>query len=80
MVIKNNLNAREEALLNYLWEKGIPMTSNEMLDDLSEEGWKRITLLKTIQSLDEKGYLNIIGLEKTIKTYALSSTPLSITI
>ena len=50
MNIKKNINAREEALLNYLWKKGVPLTSNEMLEDLQKEGWKQITLLKTIQT------------------------------
>ena len=75
MVIKNDLNAREEALLNYLWDKNVPMTSNNMLDDLEKEGWKQITLLKTIQALDEKGYLEVAGLEKSVKTYARRFVP-----
>ena len=75
MIYKNDVNTREEALLNFLWEKEIPMTSAEMLDELSAEGWKQITLLKTVQSLSEKGYLEVTGLEKSVKTYARRFVP-----
>lgn len=75
MHIKNDINAREESLLNILWEKGVPMTSNELIDILEPEGWKQITLLKTIQSLTDKGYLEVVGMEKTVKTYARKIMP-----
>jgi predicted transcriptional regulator len=75
MISKNKINSREETLLNYLWDKQIPMTSAEMLDELMDQGWKQITLLKTIQSLTEKGYLEVVGLEKSVKTYARRFVP-----
>lgn len=75
MVIKKSINAREEALLDYLWEKAIPLTSNEMIADLEKEGWKQITLLKAIQSLTQKGYLVTVGVEKSVKTYARKLVP-----
>lgn len=75
MISKNEINGREETLLNYLWDKQIPMTSVEMLNELVEEGWKQITLLKTIQSLTEKGYLEVVGFEKSVKTYARRFVP-----
>ena len=75
MISKNEINGREETLLNCLWDKQIPMTSVEMLNELVEEGWKQITLLKTIQSLTEKGYLEVVGFEKSVKTYARRFVP-----
>lgn len=75
MHIRKDINAREESLLNLLWEKNVPLTSNEMIEILEPEGWKQITLLKTIQSLSDKGYLKVVGLEKTVKTYARRFVP-----
>ena len=75
MTIKHDINAREEALLLFLWDKNIPMTSAEMLEELEKEGWKQITLLKAVQALTEKGYLEVVGLEKSVKTYARRFVP-----
>lgn len=75
MISTKDVNAREEALLNFLWKKSVPMTSTEMLDELAAEGWKQITLLKAVQSLSDKGYLEVVGFEKTVKTYARKFVP-----
>lgn len=75
MKMKRDINAREERLLNLLWDINTPMTSNEMLEALSSEDWKQITLLKTVQSLTDKGYLNVVGIEKVVKTYARRFEP-----
>ncbi|MCQ2523683.1 MAG: BlaI/MecI/CopY family transcriptional regulator [Lachnospiraceae bacterium] len=69
------INSREENLLSFLWSKNIPMTSSEMMKCLEPEGWKQITLMKTIQSLVEKDYLEVVGLEKAAKTYARQFYP-----
>lgn len=75
MNIKKDVNAREESLLNFLWNKNVPMTNSDMLEELEAEGWKQITLMKTVQSLIEKGYLEVVGLEKSVKTYARKFIP-----
>lgn len=75
MKIKKDINAREERVLNLLWDMNTPMTSNEMFEALSSEDWKQITLLKTVQSLTDKGYLNVAGIEKVVKTYARRFEP-----
>lgn len=75
MNIKKDINAREESLLNFLWDKNIPMTNSDMLEELETEGWKQITLMKTVQSLTEKGYLEVVGLEQSVKTYARKFVP-----
>lgn len=72
---KDILNKREEELMNYLWEINKPLTTSEMAKQLETEGWTNITLCRTVQSLSDNGYLEVAGLEKTVKTYARKLTP-----
>ena len=50
-------------------------TANEMAERLAEDGWNNVTLFKTVQSLTTDGYLEVVGLEKTVKTYARKLAP-----
>ena len=59
----------------HLWDWNEPLTQNEMAERLAQEGWSSVTLFKTVQSLSEKGYLEVAGLEKTVKTYARKLVP-----
>ena len=72
---KDTLNKREEELMNYLWKINKPLTASEMSKQLEAEGWTNITLCRTVQSLSDNGYLEVAGLEKTVKTYARKLTP-----
>ena len=72
---KDALSVREEELMNYLWNIHQPMTSTEMSEKLEPEGWNSVTLLKTIQSLADTGYLEVVGFEKSSKTYARKLMP-----
>lgn len=72
---KDALSVREEKLMNYLWKVHEPMTSSEMSEKLEPEGWNSVTLFKTIQSLADAGYLEVVGLEKSTKTYARKMMP-----
>lgn len=72
---KENLNKREEELMNYLWEINEPLTASEMAKRLESEGWTTITLCRTVQSLSDNGYLEVAGLEKSAKTYARKLIP-----
>ena len=69
------LNKREEELMNFLWAYNEPLTQNEMAEKLEEEGWSSVTLFKTVQSLSGAGYLQVVGLEKSAKTYARKLIP-----
>ncbi len=69
------LNKREEELMNILWAFNEPLTQNEMAERLEEQGWNNVTLFKTVQSLSNAGYLKVVGLEKTTKTYARKLMP-----
>ena len=71
----NMLTTREEEILKYLWEWNEPLTQNEMAERLSSKGWNNVTLYKTVQSLTNSGYLEVVGLEKAAKTYARKLFP-----
>lgn len=71
----NELSARQEKLMNWLWTYNEPLTSTEMAEKLENEGWNRVTLLKTIQVLADTGYLKVVGVEKVTKTYARKLFP-----
>ena len=72
---KEYLTVRQEELMNFLWRVNEPMTANEMAEKLETEGWNNVTLFKTVQSLTNEGYLDVVGLEKTVKTYARKLAP-----
>ena len=61
--------------MNFLWKVNEPLTANEMAERLAEDGWNNVTLFKTVQSLTTDGYLEVVGLEKTVKTYARKLAP-----
>ena len=67
---KDYLTVRQEELMNFLWKVNEPLTANEMAERLAEDGWN-----KTVQSLTTDGYLEVVGLEKTVKTYARKLAP-----
>ncbi len=70
---KDYLTVRQEELMNFLWKVNEPLTANEMAERLAEDGWNNVTLFKTVQSLTTDGYLEVVGLEKTVKTYATAA-------
>ena len=72
---KEYLTVRQEELMNFLWRVNEPMTANEMAEKLETEGWNNVTLFKTVQSLTNDGYLDVVGSEKTVKTYARKLAP-----
>lgn len=73
--MKETLNTRDEKLMNELWEIGIPTTASELAAMLEPKGWKKVTILKAIQSLVDEGYLEISGFEKTSTSYARKIVP-----
>lgn len=72
---KDYLTVRQEELMNFLWKADEAMTANEMAERLAEDGWNNVTLFKIVQSLTTDGYLEVVGLEKTVKTYARKLAP-----
>lgn len=72
---KGNLTPRQECLMNFLWKENQAMTSGEMADKLSVEGWNSVTLFKNVQMLVDEGFLKVDGVKKTGKTYARKLVP-----
>ena len=72
---QNGLTAREEELLHILWEMNEPLTAGEMAERLSEGGWNKATVFKTVQTLSDGGYLKVAALEKCAKSYARKFVP-----
>lgn len=75
VIKKNCLTAREEELLNILWEINEPLTAGEMAERLEPQGWNEITLFKTVRKLSDMSYLKVVGLEKCAKSYARKFVP-----
>lgn len=69
------LTLREEELLNILWDINEPLTTGEMAERAEMDGWNTATLFKTVRSLSDRGYLKIMGLEKSVKTYSRKLAP-----
>ncbi len=69
------LNAREEDMLYILWDIQEPVTSVDMLSRLLDDGWNRSTVFNTIQSLIDKGFLRITGVERSHTQYARQFEP-----
>ncbi|MCR5234667.1 MAG: BlaI/MecI/CopY family transcriptional regulator [Lachnospiraceae bacterium] len=69
------LNGREEELMFILWERQEPTSSVGIMDDLLKEGWNRVTVYSTIQSLIDKGFLTVIGMQKSNTQYARQFEP-----
>ena len=69
------LTPRQTELMEFLWEANEPMTANKMAEKLAPAGWNNVTLFKTVQALSTDGFLEVAGLEKTVKTYARKLAP-----
>lgn len=74
-VKEGTLPPRQTELMEFLWEANEPMTANKMAEKLAPAGWNNVTLFKTVQALSTDGFLEVAGLEKTVKTYARKLAP-----
>lgn len=72
---KGTLSPRQEELMLFLWDKDVSLTATQMAEELKEKGWNNVTLFKTVQSLTEDNFLEVKGIEKTVKTYARKLAP-----
>lgn len=69
------LTKSEERLMDYLWKQGKAMTVTELEQALAEEGVKKVTIFKAVQTLVEQEYLCVSGLERAGKAYARKFEP-----
>jgi len=67
---KNLMNPKEENLMELLWDEQKPLTTAEIGSVLKGKGWNKSTLFNTIQSLLEKGYIKVSGVERSHTQYA----------
>ena len=67
---KNLMNPKEENLMELLWDEQRPLTTAEIGSVLKGKGWNKSTLFNTIQSLLEKGYIKVSGVERSHTQYA----------
>ena len=66
----NIITPKEEAIMELLWNNKKPMTIAEIKDVLNGKGWNKSTLFNTIQSLINKKYISVCGVEKSNTQYA----------
>ncbi len=69
------LNGREEELMFILWERQGPTSSVGIMDDLLKDGWNKVSVYNTIQSLIDKGFLTVTGMQKSNTQYARQFEP-----
>ena len=67
---KNLMSPKEENLMELLWDEQRPLTTAEIGSVLKGKGWNKSTLFNTIQSLLEKGYIKVSGVERSHTQYA----------
>lgn len=65
----------EEKLMDFLWKQDKAMTITEIEHFMVEEGLKKATIFKAVQSLVEQEYLCVNGVERVSKTYARKFEP-----
>ena len=69
------MDKREEKLMSILWESKTPLTVTD-IEFLSDDAHlSKATVFKAVQSLLEKGYIKVGGVEKSTKTYARKIEP-----
>lgn len=56
------LTKREEELMDFLWEYGKPVTSNEILELCQSHCWRETYLQVMIRSLLKKGMIEQVGI------------------
>ncbi len=65
-----SLTKREEELMNFLWEYGQPLASNEMLELCKEHSWSDSYLRIMLRSLEKKGAIVPCGMVRYGTQYA----------
>ena len=55
------LTEREEQVMNFMWEYGRPVTSNDILELCTNRTWKDSYLMIMLRSLEQKGAIEVCG-------------------
>lgn len=64
------LTEREEEVMNFMWEYGKPVTSNDILELCKKRTWRDSYLLIMLRSLEKKGAIKICGRVQSNTQYA----------
>ncbi|MCR5526756.1 MAG: BlaI/MecI/CopY family transcriptional regulator [Lachnospiraceae bacterium] len=72
--MKKEMNAREKEVMKLLWDSNEELTSNEMLDIFGSEKWNKLSVSRTLNSLEKKGLLKITGFKQYNTQYARKFT------
>lgn len=69
------LTKSEEQIVELLWSCGEPLTSSEIIRNSVDKTWKDSYVHLLINSLMEKGIIEVAGFKKATKNYARTFTP-----
>ena len=69
------LTEREEQVMNFMWEYGRPVTSNDILELCKDRTWKDSYLQIMLRSLEKKGAIKVCGRILYNTQYARVLTP-----
>lgn len=69
------LTKSEEQIMELLWNKNEPMTSSEIIKNSEDKIWKDSYVHLLINSLLDKGIIQVAGFKKATKNYARTFAP-----
>lgn len=69
------LTKSEEQIVELLWSLGEPLTSSEIIKNSVDKTWKDSYVHLLINSLMDKGLIEVAGFKKTTKNYARTFKP-----
>lgn len=64
------MTGREEEFMEYFWGQDEPVTIADIEEHFSYETLSKAAIFKVIQTMVDKGFIRVNGLERTNKTYA----------
>ncbi len=64
------LTKSELEIMELLWQQEEPLTSSQIIDMSEDRSWKKSYVHLLINSLLEKGMIEVVGFIKTTKNYA----------
>lgn len=69
------LTKSEEQIMELLWTQGEPLTSSEIIRNSVDKTWKDSYVHLLINSLMQKGVIEVSGFKKATKNYARTFKP-----
>lgn len=65
-----SLSKSEREIMELMWSQDEPLTSTQIIDMSVNRSWKKSYIHLLINSLIDKGFVEIVGFVKTTKNYA----------